>query len=68
MDQNGAAMGVVAYPGLGIYKSIRHAVHSKTRKEVFAARLADGAYLAQQHRATGLDEHVMQRFDVCLRK
>lgn len=47
-----AAVGIVAYPGEGICKSIRHAVHSTNRRDVKARKMSEGAFLA--HRA-GLD-------------
>lgn len=47
-----AAVGIVAYPGEGICKSIRHAVHSTNRRDVKARKMSEGAFLA--HRS-GLD-------------
>ena len=43
-----ATVGIVAYPGEGICKSIRHAVHSRNRKDVKARKMCEGAYLAQR--------------------
>lgn len=43
-----AAVGIVAYPGEGICKSIRHAVHSGSRRDIKARKLVEGAYLAQR--------------------
>ncbi|KAI5921686.1 hypothetical protein F4810DRAFT_677383 [Camillea tinctor] len=40
-----AAMGVVAYPSLGIYKSIRHAVRGNTRKAIAQARSDEAIYV-----------------------
>ncbi|KAJ6567741.1 putative sterol glucosyltransferase [Mycena vulgaris] len=41
-------LGLVAYPGQGIYKSIRAAAHAKTRKQIIAARHAEGVETSQQ--------------------
>lgn len=43
-----ATVGIVAYPGEGICKSIRHAVHSGNRRDVKARKATEGAYLAQR--------------------
>ncbi|KAJ7182617.1 hypothetical protein C8R43DRAFT_1228972 [Mycena crocata] len=40
-----AMLGLVAYPGQGIYKSIRTMAHAKTAKQVMAARHAEGEWL-----------------------
>ena len=50
-----AAVGIVAYPGEGICKSIRHAVHSGNRRDIKARKMFEGAYLAQR---SGLNEDV----------
>ncbi|KAL4928623.1 glycosyltransferase [Aspergillus undulatus] len=42
-----AALGLVAYPGQGICKSIHSAVRSRTRQEVTKARIREGEYLAR---------------------
>ncbi|OQE93072.1 hypothetical protein PENNAL_c0006G03456 [Penicillium nalgiovense] len=42
------ALGLVAYPGQGLAKSLHSAIHSKTRKQVFKARLTESEYLARQ--------------------
>lgn len=52
-----AAVGIVAYPGEGICKSIRHAVHSGNRRDVKARKMFEGAYLAQR---SGLNEEVVR--------
>lgn len=51
-----AAVGIVAYPGEGICKSIRHAVHSGNRRDIKARKLSEGAFLARQ----GRDEEVIK--------
>ncbi|KAF1362880.1 hypothetical protein EJ07DRAFT_105830, partial [Lizonia empirigonia] len=43
-----AAVGIVAYPGEGICKSIRHAVHSENRRDVRAQKTFEGVYLARR--------------------
>ncbi|KAL0935968.1 sterol glucosyltransferase [Colletotrichum truncatum] len=60
-----AGVGIVAYPGQGIYKTIRTAVKSKTRRSIANARLIEGEYLARNNR---LDvQAVLKRFDdLCL--
>ncbi|KAL6232331.1 hypothetical protein BDW75DRAFT_22879 [Aspergillus navahoensis] len=42
-----AALGLVAYPGQGICKSIHSSVRSKTRKAVIKARHREGEHLTQ---------------------
>ncbi|KAL4973118.1 hypothetical protein BDW66DRAFT_162365 [Aspergillus desertorum] len=42
-----AALGLVAYPGQGICKSIHSSVRSKTRKAVIQARHREGEFLAR---------------------
>ncbi|KAK7414351.1 hypothetical protein QQX98_006793 [Neonectria punicea] len=40
-----AAVGIVAYPGHGIYQSVRTLVKSKTRQQIMSARRQEGDYL-----------------------
>ncbi|KAJ6551519.1 sterol glucosyltransferase [Mycena capillaripes] len=47
-----ATLGLVAYPGQGIYKSIRAASHGKTLKQIIAARHAEGEWLAGNVRSS----------------
>ncbi|KAJ5505029.1 hypothetical protein N7463_007903 [Penicillium fimorum] len=42
------ALGLVAYPGQGLAKSLHSAIHSKTRKQLVKARLAESEYMARQ--------------------
>ncbi|KAF7369006.1 Glycosyltransferase family 1 protein [Mycena venus] len=42
-----ATLGLVAYPGQGIYKSIRAVKHNKTLKQIIAVRHAEGEWLIQ---------------------
>ncbi|KAH7068796.1 hypothetical protein BKA63DRAFT_556209 [Paraphoma chrysanthemicola] len=44
-----AVVGIVAYPGDGIAKSIRYAVHRATRKEISNRKLVEGEYLARKN-------------------
>ncbi|KAF5518137.1 Sterol 3-beta-glucosyltransferase UGT80B1 [Colletotrichum aenigma] len=60
-----ATLGIVAYPGQGIYKSIRTAVHSKTRRNIAAARQAEGEYLASNSNFEV--QAVLHRFDTLCR-
>ena len=41
-------MGVVAYPGYGICKSLHTLTHTQTRKSTAAARQAEGQYLKEK--------------------
>ncbi|KAH7134914.1 sterol glucosyltransferase [Dendryphion nanum] len=43
----GATLGIVAYPGQGICKSIRHGVKRQTRNKVKLARLQEGQWVAK---------------------
>ncbi|KAH8662574.1 sterol glucosyltransferase [Xylariales sp. PMI_506] len=43
-----AAVGMVAYPSLGIYKSVRRAIRDKTRKIIVRSRKEEGAYFASR--------------------
>jgi hypothetical protein len=43
-----ALVGIVAYPGDGISKSLRHVAHRATRKENRARKLVEGEYLARK--------------------
>ncbi|KGO49071.1 UDP-glucuronosyl/UDP-glucosyltransferase [Penicillium expansum] len=42
------ALGLVAYPGQGLAKSLHSAIHSKTRKQLLKARLIESEYMARQ--------------------
>ncbi|KAJ7705318.1 hypothetical protein B0H17DRAFT_1037634 [Mycena rosella] len=42
------ALGLVAYPGQGIYKSIRAAAHDTTRKEIIRKKHQEGEWLLLQ--------------------
>lgn len=42
-------VGVIAYPSLGFYKTIRKATHTKTRKSIVAARLVEAQHSCITH-------------------
>lgn len=44
-----ATLGLVAYPGQGIYKSIYASTHSGTSKKIAIARREEGSYLLPKH-------------------
>jgi hypothetical protein len=48
-------LGVVAYPGYGITKSIHAAARTKTRKNIVEARKREGEHRAMIVAASGLD-------------
>lgn len=45
-----AALGLVAYPGQGIYKSIYASTHGGTSKKIAIARREEGSYLLPRHK------------------
>lgn len=53
-----AAVGLLAYPGQGIARSIYTAAHSKTRKQVVKAALAEGEWVVK---GCYEDEHIRVR-------
>ncbi|CEL05889.1 hypothetical protein ASPCAL07001 [Aspergillus calidoustus] len=55
-----AALGVVAYPGQGICRSIHASMKSKTRKELIKARYREGEFLATAA-ATGPSAQTIDR-------
>lgn len=59
-----ALLGLVAYPGQGICKSIHKSVRSKTRKQVEKNKREEGAYLLSQNRDEGLEEKVVRLYDL----
>jgi hypothetical protein len=60
-----AAIGIVAYPGQGITKSIIAPFKSSTRKAISSQRLAEGEYMTKTEGRRDAD--IMQRFDALLR-
>lgn len=63
-----AALGLVAYPAHGMMKSLYTATHSKTRKQVFQARIQEGRYLAE-HSANGRKDYqqIIRNFEAVYR-
>lgn len=58
-----AALGLVAYPGHGLCKTIHAAIKSKTRKNIVNARHREGRYLV--HVDTEIDrEAIIDSFEV----
>ena len=58
-------MGVIAYPGYGICKSLHTLTHTHTRKAIAAARQAEGQYLKENLQAGDIDvAAVLQAFDL----
>ncbi|KAL1966364.1 hypothetical protein VTN77DRAFT_4506 [Rasamsonia byssochlamydoides] len=63
-----AALGLAAYSGQGIYKSVRATVKSKTRHDIVKARHAEGQYLLKNMRNCEVEHAaVIRAFDM-LRK
>lgn len=59
------ALGLVAYPGQGLAKSLHSAIHSKTRKQIVKARLNESQYLAKQSsKAQSMRSYVLDAFEV----
>lgn len=63
-----AAMGVVAYPGWGIYQSINRAVHTRTRDRIVAARLVEARHVLGRIKDPGVERSVVERFDAISRR
>lgn len=63
-----AAMGVVAYPGWGIYQSIHRSIHTKTRDRIVAARLAEARYESGLMKDPEVERLVVERFDALFRR
>ncbi|KAJ6030931.1 hypothetical protein N7460_011197 [Penicillium canescens] len=53
-----AMFGVVVYPGVGIAKTLRSAVYSKTRKRIIKARRAEGTWLLENGRHAEINSNV----------
>ncbi|KAI9148415.1 glycosyltransferase family 1 protein [Paramyrothecium foliicola] len=56
------ALGIAAYPGLGIYKSIYRAMHGKTRDQIMAARREEVAYDFAREADEALHTQVLEAF------
>lgn len=53
-----AMFGVVVYPGVGIAKSLKSAIYSRTRKRIFKARRAEGTWLLEDGRYAEINSDV----------
>jgi hypothetical protein len=63
------AMGLVAYPGQGIAKSIRTAVKSKTRHMIQEAKHSEGEYLSRLAKENGVNhERLLTDFESLMKK
>ena len=60
-DGSTAVMGLVAYPGQGICKSLYTLTHARTRKAITAARHAEGQYLMQTEWGRSIDASTVLR-------
>lgn len=58
-----AAMGVVAYPGWGIYQSINRSLHTRTRDRIMAARKAEANDVIGRMKDPDVERRVVERFD-----
>ena len=57
-------MGVVAYPGYGICKSLHTLTHTHTRKSIAAARTVEAQYLMENLGQDDVDaDAILQNFD-----
>ncbi|KAH8912913.1 sterol glucosyltransferase [Coniochaeta sp. PMI_546] len=57
------ALGVVAYPGLGIYRSLHRATYTTTRDQIIAARREAGLALWANAHDQSLQDRVLAAFD-----
>lgn len=58
-----AAMGVVAYPGWGIYQSIQRSLHTKTRDRITAARAEEAKHVLSNTKDPDVERRILERFD-----
>jgi hypothetical protein len=52
-------IGLVAYPGQGVHKSIRTAMHSSTTKSIVEAKLQEGNWMMSTDDSMNIDERSM---------
>jgi hypothetical protein len=63
MKSGAGVFGLLAYPSAGIAKSIRSAVYTETRKEIFQMRLKEGEWMAQTRSISQAErEDVVSKF------
>lgn len=63
-----AMVGIVAYPGDGVAKSIRYLAKSATRKQIVASKLVEGQALAARHEVNVDVTGLIQAFDKLTRE
>lgn len=63
-----AAVGVVAYPGWGIYQSINRSLHTKTRDQIMAARKAEANDIIGKMKDPDAERRVVERFDAFFKR
>jgi hypothetical protein len=60
-----AIVGLVAYPGQGVCKSLHDVTHSRTRKQIVAARCAEGQYILENQRKQMIENsEILYAFNV----
>lgn len=62
-----AAVGVVAYPGWGIYQSIQRSLHTRTRDRIVAARTEEAKHMRGGTKDPDVERRVLERFDTLLK-
>ncbi|KAJ7103740.1 hypothetical protein C8R44DRAFT_887261 [Mycena epipterygia] len=62
-----AMLGLIAYPGQGIHKSIRAVAHAQTRKQIIAARHAEGEWLVRTFQNLERQEVIVAYAELLLR-
>lgn len=62
-----AAVGIVAYPGWGIYQSINRSLHTKTRDQIMAARVAEARHEIGRMKDPDVKQRILDRFEALSR-
>lgn len=62
-----AAMGIVAYPGWGIYQSIQRSLYTKTRDRIVAARRDEARHAIGKIKDPDIEQRILERFDALSR-
>lgn len=63
-----AAVGVVAYPGWGIYQSINRSLHTKTRDRIMAARVAEARHQIGRMKDLDVKQRILDRFEALTKR
>lgn len=63
-----AAVGIVAYPGWGIYQSINRSLHTKTRDQIMAARVAEARHEIGRMKDPDVKQRILERFEALSRR